>query len=221
MPPSDRPAPNPLLKLAIEAGPLVVFFLVNRAGGGDGAEAAGEDARATQAVLRATAAFMVAIVISLLASWRLERRLPVMPLVTAVFVLVFGGLTLAFENATFIKVKPTLVNVLFGATLLVGLALGRPLLKPLFGSAFHLKEEGWHILTRRWAFFFLFLAGVNELVWRSFSTDFWAGFKLFGIMPLTILFTLTQVPLLTRYQAEPEGAAADPSPAPEQAKDAS
>lgn len=197
---SERSAPNPLLKLAIEAGPLVVFFVLNRKG------------EQPEALYRATGAFMVAIVASVLAAWRLERRLPVMPLVSAVFVLVFGGLTLAFENETFIKLKPTLVNLLLGTTLFVGLALGRPLLKPLLGSALQMRDEGWRILSLRWACFFVFLAGANEIVWRSFSTEFWAGFKLFGIMPATILFTLAQVPLLARYQEEPEASPAPASP---------
>jgi intracellular septation protein len=191
-PATTRPAPNPLAKLAIEAGPLAAFFIAN----------------AKFNIYVATGTFMVAIVLSLGASWRLERRLPVMPLVTAAFVLVFGGLTLYLQDDTFIKLKPTIVNLLFAATLLVGLAMGRPLMRVLLGEAMQLDESGWRKLTLRWGLFFVALAGLNELVWRSFSTDTWVSFKVFGIMPLTILFTLTQLPLINRHmiaQDEPAG----------------
>jgi len=126
-----------------------------------------------------------------------------MPLVGGAFVLVFGGLTLYLHDDTFIKLKPTLVNMLFAAALLGGLAAGRPLLKPLFGASFQLSDEGWRRLTWRWALFFLLMAATNELVWRSFSTEFWAGFKLFGFLPLTFAFALAQVPLIQRFQLQP------------------
>lgn len=189
----EQPAParaaSPLLRLALELGPLVVFFVAN--------------VRAD--IFVATAAFMIAITVSLLASRLIERRWPVMPLVTAVFVLVFGGLTLWLADSTFIKVKPTVVNTLFGAILLGGLAFGRSLLKPVFGTAFQLEEEGWRILTLRWGLFFLFLAVLNEVVWRTFSEDAWVSFKVFGIMPLTVVFSLLQMPVLNRFQVEERG----------------
>jgi len=179
---------NPFLRLAIEAGPLVVFFVTNGQAG----------------IFAATGAFMAATVVALALNYAIERRLPTMPLVSGLFVMAFGGLTLWLESELFIKLKPTIVNLLFSAILLGGLALGRPLLKPLFGAALQLNEDGWRALTLRWGLFFIVLAALNEVVWRSFSTDFWVSFKLFGIMPLTIVFALSQVPLINRTQLPDE-----------------
>jgi len=197
------------MKLAIEAGPLVVFFLVN---GRDGLPefrhlwmAEGAVPLVGQSLFEATGAFMVATVIALVAGWRLERKLPIMPLVSGGFVLVFGGLTLVLADETFIKLKPTLVNTLFAVILFSGLAFGRALLKPLFGAALQLSDRGWRVLTLRWAIFFVILAILNEIVWRNFTTDFWVSFKLFGIMPLTFLFAASQTPLLLREQVEEDG----------------
>ncbi len=177
---------NPWLKFALELGPLVIFFFTNARAG----------------LFYGTGAFMVATAISLVVSWFLIRRIPVMPLVTGVVVLIFGGLTLYLQDELFIKLKPTIVNTLFGVALLGGLAFGKSLLAVVFEAAFQLTDEGWKKLTFRWALFFFVLAIVNEVVWRNFSTDFWVAFKVWGIMPLTFLFALTQVPLLTRYAAE-------------------
>lgn len=195
---------RPWLKLAIEAGPLVVFFLVN---GRKGLPEfrhlwlpAGAEPMVGQALFEATGAFMVATIIALVLGWRLERKLPVMPLVSGIFVLLFGGLTLFLADETFIKLKPTLVNTLFAVILFGGLAVGKSLLKPLFGAAVQLNDHGWRILTIRWAIFFVVLAILNEIVWRNFSTDFWVSFKLFGIMPLTFLFAAAQTPLFLREQ---------------------
>ena len=200
---------RPWIKLAIEAGPLVVFFLVN---GRDGLPefrylwmAEGAAPLVGQSLFEATGAFMVATVIALVAGWRMERKLPIMPLVSGAFVLVFGGLTLVLADETFIKLKPTLVNTLFAVILFGGLAFGRALLKPLFGAALQLSERGWRVLTLRWAIFFVILAIANEIVWRNFTTDFWVSFKLFGIMPLTFLFAASQTPLLLREQIEEDG----------------
>ncbi len=145
---------------------------------------------------------VVAICIAVPAAWLLDRRIPVMPLVSGVFVLAFGGLTLLLEDETFIKLKPTIVNLLFAAILGGGLLFRMPLLKPLFGAVIQLTPRGWHILTIRWACFFVFLAIVNEIVWRTQTTEFWIQFKLFGIMPLTLLFTFAQMPLISRSQPE-------------------
>ncbi len=179
---------NPLLKFVVEISPLAVFFIAN----------------ARYGIMTATAAFMVAITVALAISWTLTRRLPMVPLVTAVIVLGFGGLTLALDDETFIKLKPTIVNSLFGTVLMVGLAFGRPLLKPILDAALQLTDTGWRKLSLRWAVFFFVLAILNEIVWRNFSTDTWVDFKVFGIMPLTILFSFSQVPLLTRYRLEEE-----------------
>ncbi|MEM6665128.1 MAG: septation protein A [Pseudomonadota bacterium] len=176
----------PLLKLALEMGPLVVFFFANTRFG----------------IFQATAAFMVAITISLAVSYALERRLAVMPLVSGVVVLVFGGLTLWLNDELFIKLKPTIVNVLFGSILLIGLAFGRSLLRIVFDAVFKLSDEGWSKLTLRWGLFFFFLAAVNEVVWRTQTTDFWVAFKVWGMMPITLVFTFAQMPLITRHSLE-------------------
>lgn len=204
---------RPWIKLAIEAGPLVVFFVVN---GRDGLPEfrdlwlpADGTPMAEQGLFEATGAFMIATLAALVTGWVLERRLPVMPLVSGIFVVFFGGLTLVLADETFIKLKPTLVNTLFALILFGGLLTGRSLLKPLFGAAVQLTDQGWRKLTLRWALFFVLLAILNEIVWRNFSTDFWVSFKLFGIMPLTFIFAAAQTPLFLREQIE-ESDAADP-----------
>lgn len=173
-------------KLLFEIGPLVVFFVANGRYG----------------IFPATAAFMVAIVVAVPASWWLERRVPVMPLVSGVFVLVFGGLTLWLADETFIKLKPTIVNLLFAAILGGGLAMRAVLLKRLFGAVFQLTDDGWRVLTIRWVLFFVVLAALNEIVWRTQTTEVWIQFKLFGIMPLTLIFSLAQLPLINRHTVE-------------------
>ena len=186
---------SPLVKLALELGPLGLFFLGN-------AYADRFGVTGDQRIFAATGAFIAATVVALAVHYALVRRLPIMPLVSGVVVLVFGGLTLALQDETFIKLKPTIVNTLFGAVLLGGLAFGRPLLAVVLDSMFALTDEGWRKLTFRWGLFFLFLAVVNEVVWRTQTTDFWVSFKVFGIMPLTLVFALAQTPLLMRHEAK-------------------
>ena len=180
---------NPALKLALEMGPLALFFFANYKYG----------------IFPATGALMAGVVIALAVSYALTKRLPVMPLVTAAAVLVFGGLTFYFNDEHFIKLKPTIVNAIFGAVLLGGLAFGKPLLPLVFDSMLKLTGEGWRKLTLRWGIFFFVLATLNEIVWRTQTTEFWVSFKVFGIMPLTLLFTLTQVPLIMRYEDKEAG----------------
>jgi intracellular septation protein len=197
---------SPGLKLALDLGPLLLFFL------GNSRPAlfapllapllppellAGEHA----GIFTATAVFIPAVLLALAVGYALTRHLPIMPLITAVVVVAFGGLTLALQNETFIKLKPTIVYLLFGGVLLGGLAFRKPLLGMVFDSVFHLTDEGWRKLTLRWALFFFALAILNELVWRTQSTDFWVNFKVFGVLPLTFLFGALQYPLLTKYAA--------------------
>jgi intracellular septation protein len=194
---TDQPAKhklNPMLKLALDLGPLIVFFAVNARFG----------------IFAATAVFMATIIAALAVSWALTRHIAIMPVVTAIVVLVFGTLTLVLHDETFIKLKPTIIYTLFGVSLLGGWLLDKPLLAIVFDAMFHLTEEGWRKLTLRWAAFFLVMAVVNELVWRTQTTDFWVSFKLFGFTPLTFLFVAAQYRLLMRYatdQPNPEAEA--------------
>jgi intracellular septation protein len=197
---------HPMLKLVLDIGPLLLFFVANSrpalflpligpflpAGIASG-ERVG--------IFVATAVFMIAVVAALVISYSLTRHLPVMPLVTAAVVLVFGSLTLFLHDELFIKLKPTIIYVLFGGVLLGGLAFGKSLLGVVFDSVFHLTEEGWRKLTFRWAMFFFGLAILNEIVWRTQTTDFWVSFKVFGVLPLTFLFAALQFPLMTKYAA--------------------
>jgi intracellular septation protein len=198
---------NPLLKLALELGPLGVFFFANARG-----EWLAEKFPALAAlggpIFIATALFMAAMLISLAVSLALTRRLPIMPFITGIVVVVFGGLTLWLQDDTFIKMKPTIVNTLFGSILLGGLFFGKSLLGYVFDSVFKLSDEGWRKLTFRWGLFFFVLAILNEIVWRNFSTDFWVTFKVFGIMPITLVFTMFQIPLINRTQVKPDEAQA-------------
>jgi intracellular septation protein len=213
--PGSQPKPqlHPGLKVALDLGPLLLFFLANSRPGLFlpfvseilPADIAASPERA--GIFVATAVFMVAIVIALAVSYALTRHLPLMPLITAVVVLVFGSLTLILHDELFIKLKPTIVYLLFGGVLLGGLAFGKPLLGIVFDSVFHLTDEGWRKLTVRWALFFLALAVLNEIVWRTQTTNVWVNFKVFGVVPLTFVFAALQYRLLTDYAA------------PEQAKD--
>jgi intracellular septation protein len=159
-------------------------------------------------IFTATAIFIAATLLALGVHYWLVRKLPVMPLVSGVVVVVFGGLTLALQDELFIKLKPTIVNTMFGLVLLGGLWLGRPLLAVVLDSMFELTEEGWRKLTLRWAIFFFVLAALNEVVWRTQTTDFWVSFKVFGIMPLTVAFALAQTPLLMRHEVKKPASAA-------------
>jgi intracellular septation protein len=183
----DKTQPHPLFKLATELGPLIVFFVTN----------------ARYHLFVATAAFMVAIVAAMIASYVVTRHVPVMALVTGVIVIVFGTLTLVLHDETFIKVKPTIIYGLFAAVLGGGLLFGRSFIAVMFDQMFNLTPHGWRILTMRWALFFFAMAILNESIWRTESTDFWVAFKVFGVIPLTMIFAIAQMPLTKRYHLEP------------------
>jgi len=193
---ADVPAPrpkalNPMVKFALELGPLALFFIsYSRLG-----------------IFAATGVLMASVVVTLAVSYAMLRRIPVMPLMTTTIVLIFGSLTLVLHDETLIKIKPTALYLLFGAALFVGLWLKKPLLKILFDGALHVTEEGWRKLTWRWAFFFLALAILNEIVWRTQSTDLWVKFKTFGFLPLTLMFAVAQAPLIMRYETKEEDTA--------------
>src|SRR5499433_2210344 len=173
----DKTQPHPLFKLATELGPLIVFFAVN----------------AKFHLFVATGAFMVAVVTAMIVSYVVTKHVPLMALVTGIIVLVFGTLTLVLHDETFIKVKPTIIYGLFALVLGGGLLFGRSFIAIMFDQMFNLTHTGWRLLTARWALFFLGMAVLNEIIWRTQSTDFWVNFKVFGVTPLTMLFALLQM----------------------------
>jgi len=186
---SDAAAAQPHgTKLMIELGPLLAFFV----------------AWFLADIFWATGVLMAATLVSVVASKLLLGRVSPVIIATAVLVVVFGGLTFWFGDAHFIKMKPTIINLLFAGVLLGGLLTGRPLLKLLFGEAFNLTEEGWRKLTLRWMVFFVVMAVLNEIVWRNFSEAAWVNFKVFGILPLTLIFAMSQIGLIKRYEPKAE-----------------
>jgi intracellular septation protein len=185
--PPPKPPKKPMnqwLKLALEMGPLLIFFFANSRFG----------------ILPATIAFMIATVLSLSVSYVMVRTVPMMPLVGGAFVLVFGGLTVYLQDDLFIKLKPTIVNLIFAAILLIGLLMNRMFIKIVLEAAIRLTDQGWLILTRAWIGFFVVLAVLNELAWRNLSTDTWVSFKVFGIMPLTLIFSFALIPIIMKHQ---------------------
>ena len=189
---SDAPAPKlgHWTKLLIEMGPLVAFFIANWKAG----------------IFWGTGIFMAATAAALTASWVLTRKIAMVPLVSAVFVALFGALTLWLHSELFIKVKVTLINALFGAVLLGGVAMGRSYIKLIMGEAVKLTEEAWRTLSIRWGVFFLAMAALNEVVWRNFSTDAWVNFKVFGLLPITLAFAFANAPYMTKHMIEDDKA---------------
>lgn len=197
-PASRPPAEHASAKALIDWGPLIAFIITYFAA---------ERLLPAAGIYWATGVLMLATVIALAASRLVLGRFSLPPLITAVLVVVLGGLTLWLQDPTFVMLKPTLVNLLFAGVLGVGLLTGRNLLKLLMGEMLALTEEGWLKLTIRWIGFFLAMALLNEIVWRNFSQPTWVTFKVFGILPLTFLFAVAQVGLIKRYAAKGEDAA--------------
>ena len=174
------------IKILIDIGPLAVFFIFYSRG----------------SLQTAILPFMIATIIAVLFSYILEKKIPIMPTVGAFIILIFGGLTIYFDNEIFFKMKPTIINILFAMILYGGEILKKPLLKYLLGGTLKLENEGWAVLTKRWVGFFIALAILNEIVWRTQSTDLWVKFKVFGILPITFIFTMTQFSLIKKHQIE-------------------
>ncbi len=174
------------MKFTLELGPLALFFLTYSKFG----------------IFAATGVMMASVIVTLTVSYWKLRRIPIMPLVTAAMVIIFGGLTFYFNDSTFIKVKVTIINALFALALFFGIVFKKPTLQVMFDGALHLTETGWRLLTLRWAWFFVVLAVLNEIVWRSVPEHYWVLYKSFGALPLTVLFALAQAPLITRYEAK-------------------
>ena len=200
--PATMPQMNPLLKLVLDLGPLLVFFAGNSYFG----------------IFIATGMFMAAVLVSLAITYAIARRISPMPIVTGVVVLVFGGLTLLLADELFIKLKPTIVNSIFASVLLAGVLTDRLYIKILFDNAFHLPDHAWKTLTYRWIAFFVFLALLNEFIWRNYSTDFWVGFKLWGVVPISLAYGALQMPFILKHQIDaPEEKSKDSSQAPTRA----
>lgn len=175
---------------AVEYGPIAAFFI----------------AYYIADLFVATASIMVVTALVLTLSYVVERRIPMMPLITAGIVGVFGGLTLWLQDETFIKMKPTIIQVILGSVLIAGLLAKRLFLKSLMGAVWNITDEGWRVLTIRFALYFFLMGALNELVWRTQSTDIWVNFKVFGLMALTFVFIMSQLPLLKRYALEDSSA---------------
>ena len=176
-----------LIKFVTDFGPLLVFFVVYYKSGKD--------------IRVAIPPFIIATIVALAIVWFLERKIPMMPLLGGILITFFGGLTIYFNNPIFIYIKPTIINILFGITLLFGKYLSKePLLKKILGKSILLSDEGWKILNNRWMYFFFSLAVLNEIIWRTQSEEFWVNFKVWGILPITFLFTAFQIGLINKFK---------------------
>mgnify|MGYP006134739197 CR=1 FL=1 len=173
------------IKILVDVGPLAVFFIFYKR---------------TGELQSAILPLMIATIIAVLFSYVYEKKIPIMPTLGAGIILIFGGLTIYFNNDVFIKMKPTIINLIFALILYGGELLNKPLLKNLLGATLKLQIAGWNILTKRWIFFFIMLAILNEIVWRNFPDDIWVNFKVFGILPITFIFTILQFSIIQKYQ---------------------
>ena len=179
---------RPVIKFVTDFGPLLIFFTIYFTNNHD--------------LKVAIPPFIIATLIALIVVYLLEKKIPMVPLTSGILITLFGGLTLYFDNKIFFYMKPTIINLLFAGILYAGIIINKPLLKNLLGGALKLQDEGWNILTKRWISFFIFLAILNEIIWRTQSTDFWVNFKVFGMLPLTFIFTLTQFTVIKKFQIE-------------------
>ena len=175
------------LKFITDFGPLLVFFLFYY--------------NSDKNLIVAIPPFILATIISIAIVWFFEKKIPFVPLIGGILITFFGGLTIYFDNPIFIYIKPTIINIIFGLTLLFGKYFSNePILKKILGKSISLKDEGWNILNRRWTFFFFSIAILNEIVWRTQSEEFWVNFKVWGLLPITFIFTAFQVSLITKYK---------------------
>ncbi len=174
------------LKISLDIVPLGLFFFFT----------------SRYDIYFATAAFIIASVVSLALHWHFARKISYVLLSSVLLVVIFGSFTLIFHDALFIKLKPTILNFSFALVLFVGLKMNKNILEMLMGENIQLPRDIWNTLTKRWIVFFIVMGGINEIVWRNFSTEFWAGFKLFGFLPLTIIFISLQLPLITSHQKD-------------------
>lgn len=176
------------MKQLFEFFPLIVFFAVYY--------------KSDKDLYISIAAVIIATLISLIALYVKERKISTMMLVSTVILVIFGGLSLFFKNEIFFKMKPTIINALFAIVLIISTYLNKPILKMMLNSSIKLKDQGWSMLNKMWTGYFIFLAVLNEIVWRNYPTDIWVNFKVFGIMGVTIAFTIVQIPLLKKYFIE-------------------
>ena len=175
------------LKFITDFGPLFVFFTIYYKSGKD--------------LKMAIPPFVIATIIALIAVWYIEKKVPMVPLIGGILITLFGGLTIYFDDPIFIYIKPTIINILFGLGLIFGkFFTNEPVLKKLLGKSISLTDEGWKILNMRWVFSFFGLAILNEIIWRTQSEEFWVNFKVWGILPITFLFTAFQIGIINRYK---------------------
>ena len=175
------------VKFVTDFGPLVVFFFFYY--------------NSDKNLKIAIPPFVLATIISLLVVWVIEKKIPMVPLISGILITLFGGLTIYFDNAVFLYIKPTIINILFGLALLLGkFFTDEPILKKIMGKSLSLAPEGWDLLNKRWVYFFFGVAILNECVWRTQSEEFWVNFKVWGLLPITFIFTAFQVPLISKYK---------------------
>ena len=178
---------RPVIKFITDFGPLLVFFTIYFKNGQD--------------LKIAIPPFVLATIVSLLIVFFLEKKIPMVPLTSGILITLFGGLTLYFDNKIFFYMKPTIINLLFAIVLFFGqYFIKKPLLKIFFQNSLNLRDEGWHKLNYRWIYFFIFIAILNEIVWRTQSEVFWVNFKVWGLLPISFLFAASQVPLINKYK---------------------